>query len=100
MIAADVLEKLKGFAISKRDRNLIYGALVFCGVGIAYILGRGQDTKLFQDAISNLIWAGVVLVIVFVAGSVEQRRVAARTMTPQAPPSTATATATIEAEKK
>lgn len=82
MIGPDILDKLKGFAISKRDRNLIYSALGFIAVALAYIVIRGKDTKLFQDIASNLIWAGVALVIVFVAGNVEQRRIAAKTMAP------------------
>lgn len=88
MIGADVLDKLKGFAISKRDRNLVYSALVFIAICLGYIIGRGQDTKLFQDISANLIWAGVALIVVFVAGTVEQRRIAAKTMTakPEAAP--------------
>lgn len=82
MIGPDILDKLKGFAISKRDRNLIYTTLAFIAVCLGYIVIRGKDTKLFQDISSNLIWAGVALVVVFVAGSVEQRRIAAKTMTP------------------
>jgi len=82
MIGADVLEKLKGFAISRRDRQLIYTALAFIATTLGYIVVRGQDTKLFRDIAANLIWAGVALVVVFVAGSVEQRRIAAKTLAP------------------
>lgn len=85
MIGADILEKIKGIAISRRDRNLIYSTLAFFAAGISYLVVFGKDTKLHQDALSNMIWAAVVLVILFVAGTVEQRRIAARTVKPEEP---------------
>ncbi len=88
MIAADILEKLKGYSISRRDRELIYIALIVNGLVTMLLLGailtlllKGKDPTAFKDIVANLIWAEFALVVVFVAGSVEQRRQAVKAMT-------------------
>lgn len=92
MIAADTLEKLKGYSISRRDRELIYTALVVNGLVTLGIIGAivaltviGKDGALLKDIAANLIWAEFALIVVFVAGNVEQRRQAGKLMT-QKPP--------------
>ena len=88
MIGADVLDKLKGYSISRRDRELIYVSLIVNGIVTLLLLGaifalilKGKDATAFKDIVTNLIWAEFALVVVFVAGNVEQRRQAVKAMT-------------------
>jgi hypothetical protein len=89
MIGADVLEKLKGFELSKRDIALLYTALKICTLAAAAVIGLivwlllvGKDVAALKDIAANLIWADLGLVIVFVAGNVAQRRAAAKIIAP------------------
>lgn len=87
MIAADVLDKLKGFGISRRDRQLLYGAivgnatLIIALIVVLVVLAfYNRDGKTVGAIVDTLIWSELGLIIVFVGGTVEQRRIAARTM--------------------
>ena len=97
MIGADVLDKLRGYSISRRDRELIYVSLIVNGLVTMLLLGcifvlilKGKDPTALKDVVTNLVWAEFGLVFVFVAGTVEQRRQAVRAMT-QKPPDPVTA---------
>lgn len=92
MIAADVLDKLKGYSISRRDRELIYVSLIVNGLVTLLLLGaifalvlKGKEPAALKDIATNLIWAEFALVVVFVAGSTEQRRQAVKAITAKPP---------------
>lgn len=96
MIGADVLDKIKGISLSKEERDLLYAALVANGITILMVIGgivalivTKHDAVPLKDVATNLIWAELAILILFVAGNAEVRKKAVKAMTQKPPEPTA-----------
>lgn len=51
-------------------RRVIFGTLLYCAAAIAYLIFRGEDTRLHQDIASGLILLAASVVGSYVFGAV------------------------------
>ena len=86
LVSGDVLGRLAGIHISKKDRRLIYLALSLCVLGVGFVLWNG-DQAARRDIAVQLVWVGFALIFVFVAGAAANRKIVADAVKPREPES-------------
>lgn len=69
----DVFDKVKGVVLDKIDRWLLLGLILFFAGHATLILGWRTSIKDYENALSWIIAAIVILAAVFVAGEIAQK---------------------------
>lgn len=82
----DIFDKAKGVVLDKMDRWLLLGLIVFFAAHATFILGWRPDIKAYENALSWIIAAIVILAGLFVAGEIAQKAPRQRKAAPPAPP--------------